>query len=127
LISKGFDTAYSIAERRLIFIDAEILFTELMKDGRDKFVYNFSMVGQEVIADILKKFPKFRAFGELVDVLCANGMMDIAVDVEKVWQQFVQKYNFILFCAYSSANLRNTPDASQVADICKNHSHLLSE
>lgn len=126
LICKGFDPEDLIAKERITFIDANVAYKEFIKDGDEQFVHNFSLMGQEVINHTLKKFGKFRAFGELVDVLCAEGKTDLAIEVEKMWHQYVQKYDFALFCAYSSENLKNS-NPSKIINICETHTHLLAE
>jgi hypothetical protein len=126
LICKGFNIDWLRTEGRLLFIDAERLLAQLIKDGEARFVDHFTSAVLGVVMDARERFSKFRVFGELVDVLCAKGMMDTAIAIEKVWDNLVEKHKFVLFCAYHAENIKNDRDQSKIVEICQAHTHLLS-
>jgi len=125
LARKNFDVTMLVKTQKIRFIDAEGLRRDLLAQGKEQFVENFTAIVLDLILETRRVFPKFRAFGELVDVFCAHGEMDMAVEAEKVWDQFVKRYDFALFCAYFAANFKSNEDQSRIVDICQNHSHLL--
>jgi len=42
------------------------------------------------------------AFGEMVALLCQDGLFDAAVELEGLWNELAARFRFHLFCAYPS-------------------------
>jgi signal transduction histidine kinase len=125
LARKAFNVNDCIEEEKIILVDAHRLLSDLLQDGEERVPAHFAAVAETMLLHSLKKNPKVRVLGELVDVLCDQGMMRTVIKVEKVWDTLVKKYNFPLFCLYAASHLKNNSDPALVVDICENHSHFL--
>ncbi len=63
------------------------------------------------------------AFGEMVAILCAQGRVEAAVQLEKMWNELLRRHNFSLRCAYP---LNDRLGAERYAQICEEHDEVLA-
>ena len=119
------DVTKSVDEGRIVFIDARRLMGELLQDGEDRLPIHFAIMVERLLGESSKMRGKFRVFGELLDILCERGMIETAIKVEKIWDYLVKKYQFALFCGYTTDHLKSNPDHANILSICESHSHLL--
>jgi hypothetical protein len=63
-----------------------------------------------------------RAYGEMVDVLCQDGLTAAAIKLEMLWNQLAMTHDFSLLCGYAMGNFYK--DAG-MRDICAQHSHVV--
>lgn len=124
LLAQGIDLKTARANNQYITRDAAETLAQFMVNGwpDDKLFCS-------AVADLLElaraNGRKVRAFGEMVAILWANGQQAATVRLEHLWHQFCNEQQFSLFCAYPRAGF--TQDAeSSIAEICKAHSHVLS-
>lgn len=62
-----------------------------------------------------------RVFGEMVDLLWADGNRKAAIQLEKFWNEAADKYEFSLFCAYNITRFNNSDHCDDLLAI--NHQH----
>ena len=68
---------------------------------------------------------KIRAFGEMVAVLWSRGQNGATVQLEHLWNQFQQKNELSLFCAYPKSGF--TQDIiHSMNQICGCHSRMIT-
>ena len=65
-----------------------------------------------------------RAYGELVDLLAAQGDFANVVRLEAFWNELLLTDPIDLLCGYASTNLGNPRNTKALAQICTAHSHL---
>jgi len=86
---------------------------------------------KEVIEPVMKKirveekYFKIRAYGEMVDILWRRGNLQGAIRLEELWNEFMKRYTFSLFCAYVMDGLNVEINNGPLQAICKAHSHLI--
>jgi hypothetical protein len=81
----------------------------------------------EVIGGLLDRFPnaQVRAFGEMVDLLCARGQPDAAIALEELWNDLGRRRRFSLLCGYRLNVFDRASQAGTLPDVCRSHSHVL--
>ncbi|HEX8605738.1 MAG TPA: ATP-binding protein [Pseudoduganella sp.] len=63
------------------------------------------------------------AFGEMVALLCAQGLYDAAVRLEQLWNALREECRFALFCAYPWQLFPSGEQAAAFQRICSEHDH----
>jgi hypothetical protein len=67
-----------------------------------------------------------RVYGEMVDVLAANGEYKAAFELEQLWNELGTRHAFTLFCGYNSAHFGDPRSAGALRTICASHSEVRS-
>jgi len=62
-------------------------------------------------------------FGEIVDLLWAEGRTADAVQLEEMWNDLAREYSFNLLCAYRVTPTKS--EAQRLRSVCNAHSHVL--
>lgn len=65
-----------------------------------------------------------RVYGEVVDLLAAQGDYQGALHLERLWNDLATRVPFSLFCGYCSTHFGNAQQASALARICAEHSNI---
>jgi hypothetical protein len=66
-----------------------------------------------------------RAFGEMVAILWAKGLVGATVRLEHLWNRFCEQQSFCLFCAYPQSGF--TQDGSEsVMHLCDAHTRMIA-
>jgi PAS domain S-box-containing protein len=65
-----------------------------------------------------------RAYGEMVDLLWKDGNTEGAIQLEELWNDLANRYQFSLLCAYAMGNFYRASDADQFRRICGQHTHV---
>jgi anti-sigma regulatory factor (Ser/Thr protein kinase) len=124
LSEAGADVARASADGTLRMLDAAEAMAFLVVDGRiapDRF--------ETLIGDLVREATgtgrPVRAFGEIVALLWADGLVTAALELEALWNRLGQEVEFSLYCGYP-ASVRETGDAEAVKEICRQHSSVVS-
>jgi hypothetical protein len=72
-----------------------------------------------------KKGRKIKAFGEMVALLWEQGNADATVQLENLWNKYIEKYKITLFCAYPKSSF-NGDHSTTMQHICASHSKIIS-
>jgi CheY-like chemotaxis protein len=67
---------------------------------------------------------RLRVYGEMVDLLWADGQRDAAVRLEHMWNELARDRSFALLCAYDMGNFRSAGHEKQFQEICDAHTHV---
>ncbi len=108
---------------KLITLDAEQTLAQFMIDewpdeGR------FNAVVGKVVRDACAESGSVNAFGEMVALLCEQGLFDAAIRLEQLWNDLAASTSFSLFCAYPW-NLFPTAELSTAFQkVCEAHDHI---
>jgi len=69
---------------------------------------------------------RVRVYGEIVDLLAAQGNYAGAQLLENLWNDLQTRMSFTLFCGYSSENFGDPLTAGSLRSICRSHCHSIS-
>ena len=94
---------------RLLTLDAdEVLRRFLRDDWPDPELFDLAVA--EVLRTLVRRGARVRAFGEMVGILHARGLLLAALQLEKLWEQLQQELDFPLLCAYPLAGCPEQDD-----------------
>jgi DNA-binding NarL/FixJ family response regulator len=122
LQARGVDTAAAAQQEHFLLLDAAEALSKFMENagpGRERFL--------STVAPLIRcaeiKHKRVELFGEMVALLCADGRMKAAIELEQLWNELAQTHSFRLRCAYPrTEELKGEPYAA----ICAEHSAVLS-
>ncbi|MEO8480932.1 MAG: MEDS domain-containing protein [Acidobacteriota bacterium] len=111
----------------VLYLDARETLTQFMFDGRPDRARFAESVGR-LVADIAVSAPEkvIHAFGEMVNVLCADRMVGAAIELEGLWNDLIARYAVHLLCAYQTSVLRNADGGATFDHLCGCHIDVLS-
>jgi KaiC/GvpD/RAD55 family RecA-like ATPase len=124
LQAQGVDIATATEQGRYIPLDAAETLSTFMEGGgpnRERFLSNFgALIRHAETAE--GKHNRVVVFGEMVAVLCAEGRMKAAIELEQLGNELAQTHSFYARCAYPmTEELKGKPYAT----ICAEHSAVL--
>jgi len=96
----------------------------MRKDRPDCGLFNAS-VGQ-LVSGLAAFHRPVRIYGEMVNVLAAQGEYAAACELEELWNELGMRSEFRLFCGYSAAHFGDPRSADALRRICASHSEVLS-
>ncbi|HYX33483.1 MAG TPA: MEDS domain-containing protein [Oligoflexus sp.] len=119
LLEKDPVTENYLTEQQLVFIDAHQALRQILHHGRPNKEAFINFIGNTV--GRMHAYANIRAYGELVDVLCAAGKIDEAIQLEQYWNEVLQaEPRLSLMCGYSADHV-----GEHVSHISQVHSHVL--
>jgi PAS domain S-box-containing protein len=128
LRERGLDTGMAIRQGRYIVLDArELLPRFMVNDSVDEG--RFTEVIRTALTQIRDAGPqanrRIAVFGELVALLWAEGKMQEAIRVEKLWNKLAEEHRFFLLCAYPVTGFSDEKDIQPFLEICRQHSDVV--
>lgn len=129
LIAQGIRANETIRNERLVILDADQALSEFMdadEPSRDRFLGKFGDMIRLAQGGPEAKNRRVLVFGEMVAVLWAQKKYDAAIRLEQLWNELAQTYSFYLCCAYPASALRKRSTGSSYAQICTQHSDVVS-
>jgi CheY-like chemotaxis protein len=122
LQARGVDTAAADEQERFILLDAvEVLSTFMENAGPSRERFLSALAPPIRCAE--SKHKRVVLFGEMVALLCAEGRINAAIELERLWNELAQTRSFHLRCAYPmTEELEGEPYAA----ICAEHAAVLS-
>lgn len=124
LESLGCPVAATIAEGRLVVLDAATTLARFLRDGKPDAALFERHVG--AVLSRLSELGRVNAYGEMVDILAEQGRVDVAYELEMLWNRLAATESFTLLCGYSSAHFGDPRDAEALHRICRAHSRAES-
>ena len=115
-------------QAEVVWLDARDTLSGFMVDGmpdRDRFEATVGKVFARII--MARNYLVVRAYGEMVDLLWADGNFDGALALEKLWNELGAKYAFHLLCAYSMGNFFKETTTPGFRAICEHHGKASAE
>ena len=106
--------------QRLVALDADELLRHLRRHGVIDALRFEAQVA--TVVERLAASGPLRIYGEIVEVLAAEGDFAGAVKLEKLWNALARRYPITLMCGYSSAHF--TTDPAALRSICETHDHI---
>lgn len=120
------DVTRVISNEQLLILDAHETLSMFIVDGLpDRALFNATI--PPVIKNMLAKFPKVRAYGEMVNILFHDQNYQATRMLEELWNELARTEPFSLMCGYSICEGHHHENLSQkLEEICEPHTHLIS-
>ena len=110
---------------RLIALDAAATLRRFMVNDRPDPVLFDAVVG-DLVRAAARQSGQVLAYGEMVSLLCAQGLYNAAIELEKLWNDLARAVEFSLFCAYQWDLFPTVELADAFGQVCREHAHALS-
>ncbi|MGZ3440573.1 MAG: ATP-binding protein [Polyangia bacterium] len=123
---KGFDVARLLAGGQFVMLDARETLARFMVDGEPDPTRFRSVIGG-ALTELCRSscHARVRAYGEMVDLLWADGNADAAIRLEELWNELERAHSFSLLCAYDMGRFPGGVDGAGLARVCAAHSHVI--
>jgi hypothetical protein len=109
---------------RLRFLEARQTLARFMRDGLpDPELFAHTIGGAMVEARRVS--GRVRAYGEMVDVLWADGNRAGALLLEDMWNGLAESQHFSLLCGYADSHFLEPGGAGLRREICSRHTHVM--
>ncbi|MEO5594125.1 MAG: MEDS domain-containing protein [Chitinophagaceae bacterium] len=119
LAAKQYNLEALIRDRQYIAMDAAATLKTFMQDNwpaKDLFFHALSPILEKAGAGN----RKIRAFGEMVMLLWRNRLHGATIQLEQLWNDLSQQFNFTLLCAYPVTAFEHGLQ-SALKHVCKAH------
>ena len=107
---------------RLVMLDASQTLDKFMRQDVPNPIAFDEVVG--TLVGRLSSDRRVCIYGEMVDVLAAQGKYKAAHALEELWNALGEREWFTLFCGYASGHFGDPKSAKMLNDICNAHGHL---
>jgi hypothetical protein len=118
----GYPLAARLAAERLVIFDANAMRRLLLhRDRPDAALFD------ELVGGIVRRLDGdtgLRVYGEIVDVLAAEGNFRGAIALEQLWNALARQHRFTLLCGYSAVHFGNPRSQDSLRQICRAHSRV---
>ncbi len=128
LQAHGVDLIAAVEQHRLLALDAAATLSSVMVNGKlDR--ESFLRVAGDLIANASRaanrEHSRVVIFGECDPPLWAISV-ELAIQVEQLWNEIVKKYDVDIFCAYSLGEMQHSMEDTLFQRICAEHSAVHS-
>ena len=123
LLVLGCNVQEATASGRLLALDAGTTLAGFSKNGLPCADLFHEQVGGLVRHLSASNPAGLQIYGEMVDILAAQGDYVAAHQLEELWNDLGAHCPFTLLCGYSSANFADPRTASALQAICRSHTH----
>jgi len=120
LSQRDVDVVAAITTGHYVPLSAEATLAEIKVDGRISPDRVRDVIGNTLQQTRITGRP-LRVFGELVALLCAEGDVAGAIELEDLWNELKVIHPFSLYCAY---RLNGFTEQS-MTEVCRTHSHVI--
>jgi CheY-like chemotaxis protein len=125
LRERGVDVCAASEQRRLVFPDADETLSRFMESAgpnRERFLSAVEPLLRTAQAITETSRGRVVVCGEMVSILCSEGRLPAAIQLEQWWNELAQWHTFHLRCTYAmTEELQGEPHAL----ICEQHSAVL--
>jgi len=125
----GLDIDAAIEEGRYIGLDAADVLATFVRNGMPdpiRFMKAFDDLILTAAAVATAQHPRVAIFGECVHLLWAEGNAEAAIQMEKLGNQLVERYDVNILCGYSLHRSDDMMDGQLYQRICAEHSAVHS-
>src|SRR6185437_12470096 len=128
LTALGLDLGLAADTNRYIALDAAELLTRFMVDGwpdETRFVQTIEPRLRQARSGSRKLTTPVVAFGEMVSVLCMQGLTEAALRLEQLWNELAKRHALSLRCAYPMELFSGTGGSDVFHRICAEHNAVI--
>ena len=122
LRTQGIEIEDLVEGRDRVWLDAAETLSAFMEGDRPNAELFEATVGS-VLARLTsgRSGAMIRAYGEMVDLLWRRGQAGAALELERLWNGLLERYDFQLLCAYADETLGANGDAKALRELCEQH------
>ena len=121
LVAGGFPIDEATASGRLVVLDAAATLTRFLRNGH-LFSDRFDAHVGQLVRRLGERFGRrVRVYGEMVDILAAQGDLATARQLEHLWNGLGSSSSITLLCGYASGNFGDPRTAEALRAICSEH------
>lgn len=126
LFDRGFDVARAQRSRQLRLVDARTLMAQFITDG-----WVDPERSEAVLSAVIEEAARFNprvpvcAYGEMVDLFCADGRPDAALELERIWNALARSHALSLLCGYHLARFPTAADGATFLHVCHAHTDVI--
>jgi hypothetical protein len=124
LTREGFEVELLRREGQLTVLDAAETLSRFMTGGRPDRTRFTPLIG-EILDRAAARYPRVRAYGEMVNLLWEQGELDPALELEDLWNDLGSTRAFSLHCAYAIDNFDPSSHCCALKGVRHSHSHLI--
>jgi DNA-binding transcriptional MerR regulator len=124
LASLGHDVERARASGNLTVLDARDTLNRFMVDGAPDPKRFRKHLGH-LIDQSRARRARLRVYGEMVDVLCRDGLVDAAYRFERLWNELAHESRISRLCAYSLERFCRGDDVLLFERICALHTQVI--
>jgi len=115
------------AAGQLTFLDAHETLVRLMSRGYPD-AQKFAQVIGAAVRAAAARYPRVRAYGEMVDILWKHDNLAATVELERLWCDLCAAAPLTLLCGYALTGFHRAGREQEFRQVCDAHSHVfLSE
>jgi hypothetical protein len=116
-----------VASGRLVVLNAASTLAGLMRNGRIR-LEQFDVRIAQPIQSLAVTFDRpIRIYGEMVDLLAAEGDFASVLALERMWNELAVESAFTLLCGYSSGHFGDDRTSASLKAICGQHDHATAD
>jgi signal transduction histidine kinase len=128
LKQRGLDIAGIAKQGRYVALDAaETLSTFMVRNWPDAQLFEkvIGKLAAETKEKAKGKDKRLAVFGEMVAVLWAQGKMEAALHLERLWNELARTHSFALHCGYPMSSFYREDHGELFLKICEEHSGVM--
>ncbi len=110
---------------QLVLAEAEQTLSDVLLDDGAVSARAFANEIEPVLSRLQVRFGSVRIYGETVDLLCRDGNLPAALELERHWNALLRHGNFRLLCSYDLRSFDSAAAAERFGDICAEHMRVL--
>jgi signal transduction histidine kinase/ActR/RegA family two-component response regulator len=122
----GVDAQAARARGALVELDAQPLANQILADDRQLGALFEAHVARAV-RPLLERGQRVRAYGELVNLLCARGRADLALAAEERWNALLAGGEATLLCGYELETVAQNVSPEDFGRLCDQHAVVTGE
>jgi len=112
----------AIASGQLTVLDGTRTLARIMPHGSPCRGLFEEVIGKTV-REICAEGVRLRVYGDLMDVLAADGNFHGAHELEKMWSDLTRQAPVTVLCGYSAASFHNADAGETLKSICRSHTN----
>jgi hypothetical protein len=124
LENRDIDVAMATARGQLVIFDAHATLSKFMVNDLPE-PNKFNKLINTTLLTMQGKFPRIRAYGEMVDILVKQNNVEATIELENLWNEICSKNSLSLLCGYSTDFFTKDNQAVH-KKICNTHNHLVT-
>lgn len=113
----------AIAGGRLTVLDAARTLTRILWHGVPSRGLFDEVVGQTV-RQLKPEGTSLRVYGDMVDILAADGFFQAACELEKLWSELTLRESLTVLCGYLASTFFNPDSSTVLGSICRSHTDV---
>jgi len=124
LASSGHDVERARVSGSLTMLDARDTLDRFMVDGAPDRKRFRKQLGH-LVAQSRAGRARLRVYGEMVDILCHDGLVKAAFRFEELWNELARECRISRLCAYGLESFRRGDDVLSFERICELHTEVI--